>query len=587
MTNILKKLSFKIKLILLCCFISSVAATIGIISYRGLNSVEENYDRITDLVMPKLEEANEMFVEYRRIRITLRTLGLPGITEAQANEAIQDALKAISNFEESNKVYVSYGFIPGQKELYDNLNSSWLTFKAVGEKVIALHKTGKPEDREAMIKIFFNECPQAAKVFTVDMEKLLTFHKEKAKMNTADAKASADKTNMLIFTVGLIGVLLGLFAGTVFASKVSQTIGRVTETLAESAEQVSSSSGQIASASEQLSQASAEQAASLEETAASLEEISSMVSKSADNAKAAAVSSTEAQEKAEEGRTAVSQVMTSMDEISQSNEVIVNQINESNNQMAEIVRVIQEIGNKTKVINDIVFQTKLLSFNASVEAARAGEQGKGFAVVAEEVGKLAQMSGNAAKEISDMLDHSITKVESIVSETKSKVEIIIDQGKQKVESGVSVARQCTSVLNEIVVNISKVSSLVQEISQASREQAEGVGEINKAMAQLDVVTQQNTAASEETANAAESLSSQAESLKAVVEDLVVTIQGSSSSQELQPVKGPKVLTASNKKASNVIPMKSKPSVKRNTVNSNAGLNDNKIPSHDNVGFKNI
>jgi methyl-accepting chemotaxis protein len=77
-----------------------------------------------------------------------------------------------------------------------------------------------------------------------------------------------------------------------------------------------------------------------------------------------------------------------------------NQINYSNEQMSEIVKVIQEIETKTKVINDIVFQTKLLSFNASVEAARAGEQGKGFAVVAEEVGNLAQMSGNAAKEIS-------------------------------------------------------------------------------------------------------------------------------------------------------------------------------------------
>lgn len=99
----------------------------------------------------------------------------------------------------------------------------------------------------------------------------------------------------------------------------------------------------------------------------------------------------------------------SITEISESNDRIMSQVADGNRKISEIVQVISEIGNKTKVINDIVFQTKLLSFNASVEAARAGEHGKGFAVVAEEVGNLAQMSGNAAKEISDMLNGSVSR----------------------------------------------------------------------------------------------------------------------------------------------------------------------------------
>ena len=81
----------------------------------------------------------------------------------------------------------------------------------------------------------------------------------------------------------------------------------------------------------------------------------------------------------------------------------------------EILGYIKSIEEKTKVINDIVFQTKLLSFNASVEAARAGEQGKGFAVVAEEVGNLATMSGTSAEEISKLLESSISHIESIPS----------------------------------------------------------------------------------------------------------------------------------------------------------------------------
>jgi methyl-accepting chemotaxis protein len=187
--------------------------------------------------------------------------------------------------------------------------------------------------------------------------------------------------------------------------------------------------------------------------------------------------------------------------------------------------VISDIGDKTKVINDIVFQTKLLSFNASVEAARAGEQGKGFAVVAEEVGNLARMSGNAAKEISDMLDQSILKVRTIVQETKSSVQNLVEQGKSKVASGSEIAKECGHVLEEIVVSVSTVSRMSGEISVASSEQAQGVQEITKAVHQLDEVTQKNSATTHETATAAQHLASQADSLKHIVENLVMTVDG--------------------------------------------------------------
>ncbi len=323
---------------------------------------------------------------------------------------------------------------------------------------------------------------------------------------------------------GVVG-LLSILVFTFLISKIVNPINTSIASLQSTSEKVAEVATHVSQSSMSVSEAATEQSSSLEETAASLEEISAMISKAAESANSTAISSTESQQKAEEGRIAVDQMLTSMDEISQSNESIMAQINESNQKMGEIVRVIQEIGNKTKVINEIVFQTKLLSFNASVEAARAGEHGKGFAVVAEEVGNLAQMSGNAAKEISDMLDGSISKVDFIVNETKSKVELLVAQGKGKVESGVRVARQCSDVLNEIVHNVSKVSTLSQEISQASKEQAQGVTEINKAMGQLDTVNQQNTTTSQEASTSAQQLSSEAVVLKGIVEDLVYVVQG--------------------------------------------------------------
>ena len=123
-----------------------------------------------------------------------------------------------------------------------------------------------------------------------------------------------------------------------------------------------------------------------------------MVNKSVDNANSSTEKANLSHEIATEGRESVNQMRLSMQDIENSINHMSHQVGESNEQIENIVKIIGEISNKTAIINDIVFQTKLLSFNASVEAARAGEHGKGFAVVAEEVGNLAQMSGTAAKE---------------------------------------------------------------------------------------------------------------------------------------------------------------------------------------------
>jgi methyl-accepting chemotaxis protein len=139
----------------------------------------------------------------------------------------------------------------------------------------------------------------------------------------------------------------------------------------------------LLTAAEQLSQATTEQAASLEQTSASIHEMNSMVERNTENAKAAADKSGHSRDGALRGKDVVTKMMTAINEINDANSGIMSQIDESNVRMGEIITVINEIGSKTRVINDIVFQTKLLSFNASVEAARAGEHGKGFAVVAE------------------------------------------------------------------------------------------------------------------------------------------------------------------------------------------------------------
>lgn len=467
----------------------------------------DDYEHVGTINLPNAETLGDMRSFQKDIYINVLNWQ-DNKSEDSHKKAIADS---VEKYEKQDAVYQSIPFVEGEAELYDKVSTGWKNYKAGFEKNLA----GENVD----IFPLYKALDEA-------LNNLIAFQSNQARLWTE--KAHNKQKESFIFQIFSLIILLALsLTGSIlFGLSISKRVNQIVKTLGESANILTKASSDIAASSESLAQSNTEQASSLQETAASLEEITSMISKSAENANAAAESSVLSQQKAEEGKNAVDQMMNSMQEISQSNDSIMMQVDQSNKQMSEIVSVIQEIGNKTKVINDIVFQTKLLSFNASVEAARAGEHGKGFAVVAEEIGSLATMSGTAAKEISEILSGSISKVDGIVRETKQKVEALISSGKEKVESGVEVAKQCAETLNEIVHNVDQVSHLSNEISTATKEQSQGVHEINKAMSQLDAVTQQNAATSEEASSAANALSAQALALQNAIVELRSVITGS-------------------------------------------------------------
>ncbi|MGZ3772086.1 MAG: HAMP domain-containing methyl-accepting chemotaxis protein [Pseudobdellovibrionaceae bacterium] len=528
MKKYFSKLSLKSKLISLCSFFIVFLIFSGAVSYFGSQNIVDQYEHILAFNVQKVQLSQRMFLSYRYIRIELLTMILPGISKEQGDKAAEHILATLKEYEDLEKEYASIKPSGEEPEYNKKVDAAWAEFKPLAEKSVELWKSHRPEDLLQIREINDQQISKVSQSYREATDSRVTYTNQRLNNRSTKTKAEAHSNNILMFSIISGTTFIGLLFGLLFSNSITRALSSALKKMAESSTTVSTASTQIASASHQLAQASTEQAASLQETASSVEELSSMVSKNTENSKRTADSSSQSQSKANEGQTGVEQMISSMEEIHSSNQAIMNQIGESNTELSEIIRVIKEIGDKTKVINDIVFQTKLLSFNASVEAARAGEQGKGFAVVAEEVGNLAQMSGSAAKEITDMLDQSIQKVESIVNNSKDRVEFLMAQGKEKIDKGVNVANQCASVLNDIVENVANVSTMASEISTASDEQARGISEINKAMAQLDTVTQQNAAASNQTSQAAERLSVNAGLLNDTVKELEGLVYGSSS-----------------------------------------------------------
>lgn len=366
-----------------------------------------------------------------------------------------------------------------------------------------------------------------------DLGKLGEQIESNAEKSIEENKVVSEATTKWSIFLLAMGILLGLILSTIIIRKLVAIFDRIISTLVAESEKVGSSSRTIQAASQDLSSQTLQQSSALQETAASLEEINSMMQKTADNAIDLKKSVTASSRSVDIGQRSVQDMLTSMSDIANSNKHIMAEVEAGNNEIKEIVRVISEIGEKTKVINDIVFQTKLLSFNASVEAARAGEHGKGFSVVAEEVGNLATMSGNAAKEISTMLESGIQKAQAIVSENQSRVQKNMEVGQRKISEGSQVANRCGEALTSIVEEVTKVTQIGSEIQMAIEEQTKGVTEINKAVQLIEQSTLANTSTAQSASATSKNLVEQFNSLKHVIGQLSRLIYSQKENQSYQ------------------------------------------------------
>ncbi|MCB2186396.1 MAG: HAMP domain-containing protein [Deltaproteobacteria bacterium] len=255
---------------------------------------------------------------------------------------------------------------------------------------------------------------------------------------------------------------------------MTQGLQEIVGAIKQSSREVVLGSREISQASQAISAGASEQAAALEQIVSSLAQVGAQGQTNADHADQADAISSQA-----------SQAVSASDQHMAQMSAAMNEITTSSRDIAGII----------KVIDDIAFQTNLLSLNAAVEAARAGSHGKGFAVVASEVRNLANKSAEAAQRTAELIEGAL----------------------KKTSRGKEMAEATARALGNAAQSIGQVSALAGDIADASRQQAEAVLQINAGLEQIDLVTQHNTATTEETAAAAQKLTGQADDLLLVLE----------------------------------------------------------------------
>ena len=470
---------FSVSLIIVACIVVGV--------YTISDSIETNAKIAKTESVVYAGVAREMKLDVVQVQ-----QWLSDISATRAQDGLDDGFKEaedskISFFQGLNKFRELYKGKNDQRRLQElvSLEVAFHKYYEVGTMMAQAYISGGPaEGNKAMAS--FDEAAASLS------EKIELFVDQQIKALDTAMEEIISLVGFLrqsVLIAGISAVVIGILVAWAIIVSITKPINKIVASLSQGAEQLASASQQVSSSSQHLADGASNQAASIEETSSSLEEMSAMTKQNADNSQQADNLMKDASKVVDTANDSMGRLTTSMVDISKASE--------------ETSRII-------KTIDEIAFQTNLLALNAAVEAARAGEAGAGFAVVADEVRNLAMRAADAAKNTAEMIEGTV----------------------KKVNEGSELVNTTNEAFTEVADSAAMVGELVGEIAAASREQAQGIDQINTAVVEMDKIVQQTAATAEESASASEEMNAQCVVTNEIVDSLKTLIQGGKGSKTL-------------------------------------------------------
>lgn len=485
------KLTFKTKIIGICIFWSLLFLSCGAVIY--ISQEKQN------AVLKELEHSKQVVHGFNRlltITINLET-GIRGYLLSSDDWYLEPFNQNEAKFdEEARQLEASIAQLPQQKDhlkIISELKSQWIQGPAVEEMMARKKLTRNLITTEEFHDIFKkSKGKELTDKIRSEVEAALVVEAERVATLSQQQYEASEMVHKSILYGFPLSISIGLAFMIYVISLVNLTILRLVNSLFNTSLEMETSSQTLMACGVELGKACELTSSATQETASVIEQIGSMTSSNTATAQDSLNVAANCLTSSKEGQQVGEAIRTSMSEIDRCGEEMVERVTANTKRLASIIAMIDEIKSKTQIINQIVFQTKLLSFNASVEAARAGEHGKGFSVVAQEIGALAKISGDASKEIDILLASSSSEVENIVNETTQSLADATKEIQQRIELGSEKTSQCHEKINEIGSQVSVVKDAMSGIVEASKEQAAGVKAISKAIQRIEQSAENQT-----------------------------------------------------------------------------------------------
>lgn len=341
------------------------------------------------------------------------------------------------------------------------------------------------------------------------------------------AVAQSKKENVQYFSLAMIFLLgVSVFSAAQQIRRWVMPVQKAIVKLSEEAQSLGSSSVQLKNSAEHLQGSGVEQQNVVRQITMTVGEISQMMKSGTEKAHQSSARASETAQLSHQGANAIEKVQSSLDAIAETNKSTVGSFEELRQKVRSIDNVMADIEEKAQMINEIVFQTKLLSFNASVEAARAGEHGKGFAVVATEIANLAKRSGVSAEEIRNILEDSRKLVEAIVVDSDARASEITQKNTVAIHTGESSVSDCKKILSQVIQKAEDANVMSKSIVQVYEEQAKGTEEIARSVSLIHEKAKNTMSDAEQALTLAEAVSNNSDSLGVVVSHLGKAVKAS-------------------------------------------------------------
>ncbi len=514
--KILSNLKVKYQVSILVSILIIFQIMIFYISYANLLDLNKTLTTVFGTRLPAIDNLIQADRDFQQSLVAERTLLLSSLGQKDISTQAKDYLKNRDQVIERFNTYTKLASTESEKKEISLFKKSYEKWKTQSDSTLMITENGITGDSSDNIKKSLNELAPLFENSRDSLDKLQEIILADTKKEYDESIQEFNTTKKAVLTLLGASVIFSIAFSIFIIVMINKLISKALNTLDSENRELNKISDDLATRAQALASASIEQSSSVTETSSSLTRISQMVKTNTENAVSSNETVNDSQKKLNNAISMITNLAELVEKINQATLELTSRVNNSHSKFNEILSVFNEIQSKTSVINDIVFQTKLLSFNASVEAARAAEHGKGFAVVAEEVGNLAHMSGNSADEISTLLNTSLEEINKIISTSEQEVNSALSVNEKTVKDSLEISTKCEAVLKDVEEMFRIVSTTSNKIADASKEQSMGVEEINNAVQQINTVNQGTT-------ESASDIESRSDKLLKVVDNINLSI----------------------------------------------------------------